>query len=108
MGQTFNDVNGDVEIWQTLWPKLAKRFGLRVKPDRFAKPPGEEDAVMELAEKLPVAGMAAELGLVGGRMVQQGKVEQRVDLMKWGKREDVRKAWENVAERGSARMYWRR
>jgi len=98
-GQAFNVVNGDVESWRTLWPKLAKRFGLRVKPDQLAKPPGEEGAVMELAEKPPVADMAAELGLVGSRMVQQGKVEQRVDLMKWSKREDVRKAWEKVAER---------
>ena len=54
---------------------------------------------MELAEKPPVADMAAELGLVGSRMAQQGKVERRVDLMKWSKREDVRKAWEKVAER---------
>ena len=32
-GQAFNVVNGDVESWQTLWPKLVKRFGLRVKLD---------------------------------------------------------------------------
>lgn len=66
-GQAFNVVNGDVESWQMLWPKLAKRFGLRVKPDRFAKPPGKDGAVMELVEKPPVADMAAELGLVGSR-----------------------------------------
>lgn len=36
---------------------------------------------MELAEKPPVADVAAELGLVGSRIVQLGKVEQRVDLM---------------------------
>ena len=54
---------------------------------------------MELAEKPPVADMAAGLGLVGSRMVEQRKAEQRVGLMKWSKREDVRKAWERVAER---------
>ena len=36
---------------------------------------------MELAGKPPVADMAAGLGLVGSCMVQQRKVEQRVDLM---------------------------
>lgn len=61
-GQAFNVVNGDVESWQTLWPKLVKRFGLRVKPDQFAKPPGKDGAVMELVEKPPAAGMAVELG----------------------------------------------
>ena len=74
-GQALNVVNGDVESWRTLWPKLAKRFGLRVKPDRFAKPPGKDDAVMEPVEKPPAAGMAVELGLVGIRIVQQGKAE---------------------------------
>ncbi|OCL14855.1 NAD(P)-binding protein [Glonium stellatum] len=98
-GQAFNVVNGDVQSWQTLWPKLAHRFGLAVKKDQFAEAPGEEAAVMELAEKPPVADMAAELGLVGSRMVYQGKVEQRVDLMKWSQREDVKKAWEKLAER---------
>ena len=68
-------MNGDVESWQTPWPKLAKRFGLRVKPDRFSKPPWKDGAVMELVEKPPVADMAAELGLVGSRIVQQGKTE---------------------------------
>lgn len=74
-GQAFNAVNGDVESWQTLWPKLAKRFGLRVKSDQFAKPPGKDGAVMELVEKPPVADMAAELGLVGSRRVHQEKTE---------------------------------
>jgi hypothetical protein len=65
-----------------LWPKLANRFGLRVKPDQFAKPPGKDGAVMELVEKPPVADMAPGLGLVGSRIVQQGKAELRVDPMK--------------------------
>lgn len=56
-----------------LWPKLAKRFGLRVKPDQFAKSPGKDGAVMEPVGKPPAADMAAELGLVGSRIVQQGK-----------------------------------
>lgn len=74
-GQAFNVVNGDVESWQMLWPKMAKRFGLRVKPDQFAKPPGKDGAVVEPVEKPPAADMAAELGLVGSRIVQQGKAE---------------------------------
>ena len=44
-----------------LWLELAKRFGLCVKPDQFAKP--------------PVADMAAELGLVGSRIVQREEAE---------------------------------
>jgi hypothetical protein len=61
-GQAFNVANGDVESWQMLWPKLAKRFGLCVKPDQFAKPPGKDGAVIELVEKPPAAGMAGEFG----------------------------------------------
>ena len=74
-GQAFNVVNGDVESLQTLWPKLAECFGLRVKPDQFAKLPGKDGAVMELVEKPPVADMAAESGLVGSRIMQQWKTE---------------------------------
>ena len=56
---------------------------------------------MELAEKPPVTDMATELGLVGSRMEQQGKVEQRVDLMKWSRREDEEGMGEGGGEGGT-------
>lgn len=34
--QVFNVVNGDVQSWQDLWPCMARRFGVKVKPDQFA------------------------------------------------------------------------
>ena len=35
MNQAFNVVNGDVESWMNLWPKVAAYFGVKVKPDQF-------------------------------------------------------------------------
>jgi len=34
--EAFNVVNGDTESWQNLWPKVASRFDVKVKPDQFA------------------------------------------------------------------------
>jgi nucleoside-diphosphate-sugar epimerase len=37
--QAFNMVNGDVESWQNLWPKVARRFGVKIPESQFAQPP---------------------------------------------------------------------
>lgn len=78
--QAFNCVNADVESWQNLFPKMAKRFGLKVKPDQFAKSP-PLPSTMEMLKGLPVADLDNELGLVG--KITQSKVEQRINLAKW-------------------------
>lgn len=96
--QAFNVVNGDNESWQNMWPKLAKRFRCHVPRNQFAVDVGKDaDSVMMLAEIPPMAEMAAERGLEG--KLRQNKVEQKIDLMKWSQREDVKKAWEKLQAR---------
>jgi nucleoside-diphosphate-sugar epimerase len=95
--EAFNVVNGDVESWQNLWPRVAGRFGVKVKEDQFAQKPGEEGSVMEMAKEPPIEAVAGDIGLKG--KTPQSKVEQRIDLIKWSQREDVKEVWNKLAER---------
>ncbi|KAI9724977.1 MAG: hypothetical protein M1812_000253 [Candelaria pacifica] len=94
--QLFNVVNGDIESWQNLWPKLAKRFGTKVPSDQFSLPAPDCSSV-ELAERPPIAELAPEMGLEG--RVSRSKVEQRCDLIKWSQKEEVKKAWKKLAKK---------
>ncbi|KAF2679111.1 NAD dependent epimerase/dehydratase family protein [Lentithecium fluviatile CBS 122367] len=115
--QAFNVVNGDTESWQNLWPKVAKYFGLRVKPDQFAPdtkgyatqaasrlrlsstPAPLESSSVTLHEHPPISALAPQLGLRDHTLTQPSKVEQQIDLVKWAQRGEVREAWRRVAER---------
>ena len=80
--EAFNVVNGDVELWQIIWPEMAHRFGCKIPANQFAVEIGKDaGSVMLLAEKPLIAESAAEMGLEG--RVRQSKVEQRIDLIKW-------------------------
>ncbi|RAK96243.1 SDR family oxidoreductase [Aspergillus ibericus CBS 121593] len=92
--QAFNVVNGDAQSWQTMWPRLAERFGVTIPADQFE---AEDEKVVPLIERPPLEDYAATSGLKG--QVEKGEVRMRIDLEKWMKREDVRGAWERVAER---------
>lgn len=94
--QAFNVVNGDAVSYSTLWPKIAKRFGLSVSPKMF-EGKGPIPMEMELQKKTPADQEAAASGLQG--QIPRGKVEGRIDLMKWTQRDDVKAAWEKVAAR---------
>lgn len=94
--EAFNVVNGDVESWQHLWPKVAARFGLRVPADQPAAGSAHE-TVVPLAPQPPIALTAREAGLEG--TIEQSRVEQRIDLAKWAQREEVKGAWSTIAER---------
>ncbi|EKG10612.1 NAD-dependent epimerase/dehydratase [Macrophomina phaseolina MS6] len=94
--QAFNVVNGDAESWQNLWPRLAARHGLVVPPDQFSRPAPDASDVA-LMEDPPVSLLAKEAGLEG--TVKQSHVEQRIDLVKWSQKDEVKKAWERLAER---------
>ncbi len=94
--QLFNVVNGDAESWQNLWPKVAKRFGTKVPPDQFSLPT-PDSSTMELAERPPIAELASEMGLAG--RISSGKVEQRIDLIKWSQKEEVKQAWTKLVEK---------
>lgn len=114
--QAFNVVNGDVESWQNLFPKVANYFGTVVKPDQFAVSSttstisstiskyiaggGDASSSAELAPEPPISASAEQGGLVGSSSaLTQSKVEQHVDLEKWSKRSDVQSAWNTIAER---------
>jgi nucleoside-diphosphate-sugar epimerase len=115
--EAFNVVNGDVESWQNMWPKLASHFGLKVKADQFNTANSERPSAFQritnqitggnsdvsstkpLIEKPPITDLAAKIGLEGHPVTQQSKVVQQIDLIKWSQRDDVKQAWEKVAER---------
>ncbi|KAK4234203.1 hypothetical protein C8A03DRAFT_18850 [Achaetomium macrosporum] len=94
--QAFNVVNGDVQSWQDMWPRLARRFGMRVKKDQFEGQTGLENRA-ELGETPPLSVLADEAGLKG--RIWGSVLEQRVSLVKWSQQEQVKKAWERLAER---------
>lgn len=94
--EAFNVVNGDQETWANMWPKLARRYGAKVPSRQFERPTPDGSA-RALAEKPPFEDGAAVTGMEG--IVQQGKVEQRIELVKWSQREEVKEAWERIAER---------
>jgi nucleoside-diphosphate-sugar epimerase len=110
--QAFNVVNGDVESWQNLWPKIADYFGTKVKPDQFKSAyssgissslskliGGDASSTMDMAAQPPISVEASTIGLEGTPALQPNKVEQQIDLVKWSQRSDVKEAWERIAER---------
>lgn len=94
--QIFNVVNGDVQSWQSLWPKVAKRFGVRIPHDQFSRP-APLPSRLEIDQSTPLSEYAETSGLTG--VIQNGFVEQRVDLVQWSNRPQVKKAWEALSER---------
>ncbi len=96
--QAFNVHNGDVESWQNLWPRVARRFGMKVKADQFASASSQGlESRSTLTNNPPISAMADELGLKG--KIAPSKVANRISLVKWSQQEEVKKAWEKLAER---------
>lgn len=95
--QAFNVVNGDVQSWQAMWPRLARRYGLKVPADQFARPAGPDATDAPLEKTPPVAVVAKELGLEG--RTPASRLQQRIDLVKWAQKEEVKAAWEEMAVR---------
>lgn len=98
--QAFNVVNGEPESWQTLWPQVAERFGVKIPAKQFeGSQVGDfEPGTMKLQAKPPIDDFfAPATGLVG--KTRAGLVESRVDLVKWSKRSDVKAAWDKLATR---------
>lgn len=94
--QAFNVVNGDNESWQNMWPKLARRFGCKIPEDMFSGS-SPDSSETKLLDRPPIADLAPEIGLKNH--VQPGLVRQRIDLIKWSQKNEVKKAWERLAER---------
>jgi nucleoside-diphosphate-sugar epimerase len=103
--QAFNMVNGDVESWQNLWPRVAAKFGLKIPERMFTadEEAGKIDektgSVMSLMDRPPITEFAAERGLKDTKYVKQSRVEQKIDLIKWSQRSDVKSAWDRLAKR---------
>ncbi|KAI0968217.1 NAD(P)-binding protein [Xylaria arbuscula] len=102
--QRFNVVNGDVQSWQDLWPRLAKRYGCTIPDKMFPSPdgerkayPGYESTTAELHARPPVAEVEAQMGLRGE--FKQSVVYNQIDLTKWAQRPEVVKAWESLRDR---------
>lgn len=94
--QAFNVVNGDTETWANMWPKLAKRFGCKVPSKQFERKT-PDSSQMKLAEVPPYEDVAGVTGMEG--KVPRGVVEQRIDLVKWSQKPEIKKAWDKIAER---------
>lgn len=100
--QAFNVVNNDVQSWQDLWPRVAKRFGMKVKEDQFSGFESKWASSTELPTPPPIAILAKEIGLSAGGSnvrVPPSKLEQRVNLVKWSQEKEVKEAWDRLAER---------
>jgi hypothetical protein len=95
--EAFNVVNGDVESWQNLWPRVAARFGSRVKPDQFVGTTGYEKSTT--LDRPPLSALAGQMGLEGTDSLSPSKLASRIDLAKWAQRDDVKRAWETLVQR---------
>lgn len=94
--QAFNVVNGDVESWQNMWPKVAKHFGLTVPSDQFdRKAPLATETPLQ--PQPPISIQAKDIGLEG--RTAQSVLAQRINLVKWSQEEKVTEAWNKLAER---------
>ena len=103
--QAFNVVNGDIESWHNMWPRLAEKFGMRIPERMFTaeeengKMDQKTGSVKHLIDRPPIIEFAASRGLKDTKYVAQSRIEQKIDLVKWSKRDDVREAWNNIAQR---------
>jgi hypothetical protein len=94
--QGFNVNNGDVESWANMWPKLAKKFGLKIPSKQFDRPTPDQ-SILKLAEVTPYEDVASTNGMEG--KTPRGTVTQRIDLVKWSQKKEVKEAWNKLAER---------
>lgn len=110
--QIFNVTNGDTQSWQTLWPRLAARFGCRVPEEMFQGRNTGRSIYRDFAaagpntlhEPPPIAIQASsdKVG-IGMGLPDLGKepsvVYQQIDTVKWAKDPKVVKAWETLRDK---------
>jgi len=95
--QAFNMVNGEVESWQNLWPKIAQRFSCQIQKNQFQLQSQFESCELPLADRAPIDGVAVSIGLEGSKF--SNSLSQKIDLMKWSKHPQVLDAWRRIQER---------
>lgn len=94
--EAFNVVNGDVESWQNLWPKIAKYFNLTIPADQFSRA-APLAVKTDLQVQPPISIQAKSIGLEG--RTPQSSVSQRINLVQWSQTSEVKKAWKRIADR---------
>lgn len=94
--ETFNVVNGDVESWMNLWPRMAEYFGLTVPADQFMRPTPLASE-RPLIVNPPISVHADAFGMKG--LTPQGYVRNQVNLVKWMQQHDVQLAWKKLSDR---------
>ncbi|KAH7311230.1 hypothetical protein B0I35DRAFT_411469 [Stachybotrys elegans] len=97
--QAFNVINGDVESWQNLWPKVAKHFGMKVNQNQFKQNNGSLSSSVELNPTAPLSIYAKEAGFEP----PPGRLESNIDLTKWSQQDNVKKAWNKIVKRDGVR-----
>ncbi|OBT46792.1 hypothetical protein VE00_01989 [Pseudogymnoascus sp. WSF 3629] len=95
--RAFNVVNGDVQSWQNLWPKLAARFKCKIPADQFTCP--SPLASSTTLSRPPIDALASEIGLKGTAAVKPSTLDQRIKLSEWSKDDKVKKVWDDIAAR---------
>ena len=53
----------------------------------------------QLAERPPIADFAEELGLEGSDALKPSYISARIDVTKWSQQDEVKKAWEELAQK---------
>lgn len=91
----FNVVNGDIDSWQNLWPRLAKRFGCTIPAKQFDAPTVVSGSKVTLGRP-PVDDYARDTGLEGA--FQPSVVEQHIDLVEWSKNPKINETWDRLAK----------
>lgn len=95
--RAFNVVNGDVQSWQNLWPKLATRFKCKIPADQFMHPsPFTSSTTLS---RPPIDALASQIGLEGTAAVKPSTLDQRIKLSEWSKDDKVKKVWDDIATR---------
>lgn len=99
--QLLNIVNDDPATWATNWPRLATYFNARIPPDQFSRPaPLPSSTPLPLAP--PIEAYADTAGLVG--RIPRVALENRIDLVKWSQRQEVKDAWKKIVDRSGGKV----
>lgn len=97
----FNVTNGDTESFQSLWPRMAERFGCSIPENMFDSATAEAHAAestnTEMGTKNPISVQARALGIADDPVVTQSPaLRLPIDPQKWAQREDVKEAWNKL------------
>ncbi|CAG8927382.1 unnamed protein product [Penicillium salamii] len=97
----FNVTNGDTESFQSLWPRLAERFGCTVPENMFdpdtTKNFAAEATDTQLKFNNPISVHAVSMGISDDPTTTRSPVLQLpMDPQKWAQRDDVIQAWNKL------------